>query len=145
MADLPNTPETRREQFLNAIATGNTSGLPEPVTREEVYLDYIADTAASPYQNTGIYPIYSVGRYINAFGYSEDFDFLFVPCEIGGDSNLPVGDYFYNSGTNWRVGILSGHWYNGAIAGAFTLAFHSDASVRSRDIGGRLVYVPSNE
>lgn len=43
MANLPNTPETRREQFLNAIATDNTSGLPEPVTREEMYLDYIAE------------------------------------------------------------------------------------------------------
>ena len=35
-------PITRQEQFLNAAATGDTSGLPDPITREEVYLDAIA-------------------------------------------------------------------------------------------------------
>lgn len=36
------TPNTRKEQYLNAIATGNASGLPTPITREEEYLDAIA-------------------------------------------------------------------------------------------------------
>lgn len=36
------TPNTRKEQYLNAIATGNTGGLPTPITREEEYLDAIA-------------------------------------------------------------------------------------------------------
>ena len=101
------------------------------------------DTGASPYQDTGIHPVYSGGSYINAFGYSEDFDFLFVLCEIGGASNLPVGDYFYNNGANWRVGRLGGYWYNGANAGAFYLTLNSAASTRTRNVGGRLVYVPS--
>lgn len=40
---LPNEPVTRGEQYLNAIAIGDNSGIPaEPVTREEMYLDYIA-------------------------------------------------------------------------------------------------------
>lgn len=101
------------------------------------------DTAASPYQDTGIHPIYSGGSYINAFGYSEDYDFLFVPCEIGGASNLPVGDYFYNSGTGWRVGRLGGSWVGSSAAGAFCLYVGNAASYRSRYVGGRLVYVPS--
>lgn len=42
MADLPKNPINRKEKYLNAIATGDASGLPSPITREEVYLDYIA-------------------------------------------------------------------------------------------------------
>lgn len=36
------TPNTRKEQYLNAIATGNSDGLPTPITREEEYLYAIA-------------------------------------------------------------------------------------------------------
>jgi len=40
---LPETPQTREEAYLNAVATGDTSGIPTaPQTREEQYLDYIA-------------------------------------------------------------------------------------------------------
>lgn len=35
-------PINRKEKFLNAILTGNTEGLPVPITREETYLDEIA-------------------------------------------------------------------------------------------------------
>lgn len=40
---IPDTPYTRREAYLNAAATGDSSGIPEtPYTREEMYLDAIA-------------------------------------------------------------------------------------------------------
>lgn len=40
---LPDNPQSRSEQYLNAIATGNNSGLPSfPQSREEQYLDCIA-------------------------------------------------------------------------------------------------------
>ena len=40
---IPPVPYTREEIYLDAIATGDTSGLPDhPYTREEMYLDYIA-------------------------------------------------------------------------------------------------------
>lgn len=40
---IPETPYTRKEAYLNAAATGDSSGIPEtPYTREEMYLDYIA-------------------------------------------------------------------------------------------------------
>ena len=40
---LPDAPQTRGEQYLNAIATGDASGIPPvPQTREEMYLDEIA-------------------------------------------------------------------------------------------------------
>ena len=36
-------PVTRKEKYLAAIAAGETSGLPTPITREEQYLEYIAE------------------------------------------------------------------------------------------------------
>ena len=41
-SDVP-TPLTRDEQYLYAIAKGDTSGIPSaPLTRTDQYLDYIA-------------------------------------------------------------------------------------------------------
>ncbi len=39
---LPAEDLTRKEKFLRGIATGNVSDLPDPLTREEEYLQYIA-------------------------------------------------------------------------------------------------------
>ena len=40
---IPDTPQTRQEQYLNAIATGDASGIPDtPQCRQEQYLDAIA-------------------------------------------------------------------------------------------------------
>lgn len=101
------------------------------------------DTSASPYQDTGICPCYANGGYVSAFGYSEEFDWLFVPTEKAGNSSLPVGDYFWNYNANWRVARLGGRWSDGAGAGAFCWTLDSASSSRNRSIGGRLVYVPS--
>ena len=43
MANLPENSLTREEVFLRAAATGDTSNLPEPITRVEEYLKYIAE------------------------------------------------------------------------------------------------------
>lgn len=100
------------------------------------------DTGASPYEDTGIHPCYGNG-YVSAFGYSEEFDWLFVTGEIAGNSSLPVGDYFWNANPGWRVAVLGGIWYYGASAGAFCWALTYASSDRTRIVGGRLVYVPS--
>lgn len=40
---IPDAPQTRGEEYLNAIATGDNSGIPDaPQTRMEQYLDVIA-------------------------------------------------------------------------------------------------------
>ena len=41
MANIPDTPITRQETYLDAIANGTTE-VPEPITREEQYLAWIA-------------------------------------------------------------------------------------------------------
>lgn len=108
---------------------------------------YVADhgfadnTDASPYEDTGIHPAYGEG-YISAFGYNENYDWLFIPTEYKGNSSTPVGDYCWNKNPGWRVALLGGGWINGSKAGAFYWHLDSDASGRYRIIGGRLVYVP---
>lgn len=106
---------------------------------------FVDDSKASPYKNTGIHPDYGNG-YISAFGYSEEYDWLFIPAEHTGNSSLPVGDYFWNGNPGWRVATLGGRWDNGADAGAFCWGLaDAAASHRYRHFGGRLVYVPSKK
>lgn len=105
---------------------------------------FVDDSKASPYKNTGIHPDYGNG-YVSAFGYSEEYDWLFIPAEHTGNSSLPVGDYFWNSNPGWRVAVLGGEWNDGAYAGAFCWYLSDAASSRTRTIGGRLVYVPSKK
>lgn len=108
---------------------------------------YVADhgftdnTDASPYEDTGIHPAYGEG-YISAFGYNENYDWLFIPTEYKGNSSTPVGDYCWNKNPGWRVARLGGVWDDGSKAGAFCWTLFNDASNRIRYIGGRLVYVP---
>ena len=101
------------------------------------------NSSDAPYEDTGISPVYGEG-YVSAFGYSEDFDWLFMPSELKGNSSTPVGDYFWNKNANWRVALLGGSWNYGSNAGAFYWSLYGDSASRSRSIGGRLVYVPDD-
>lgn len=105
---------------------------------------FVDDSKASPYKNTGIHPCYG-GGYISAFGYSEEYDWLFIPVEHTGNSTLPVGDYVWNSYPGWRVARLGGIWNGGSRAGAFCWHLDDASCDRNRDVGGRLVYVPSKK
>ena len=108
---------------------------------------YVADhsfadnSATTPYKDTGIHPCYGEG-YISAFGYDEEFDWLFIPTEYSGNTSVPVGDYGYNKSTGWRVARVGGSWNYGSTAGAFYLGLSNASSDRYRYVGGRLVYVP---
>ena len=102
------------------------------------------DSKASPYKNTGIHPVYGSGH-VSAFGYSEEFDWLFIAVEYSGNDALPVGDYAWNQTSSWRVPILGGSCYNGSSAGAFYWDLSTAASTRYWHFGGRLVYVPSKK
>ena len=84
--------------------------------------------------------------WINAMGYgSEEYDWLFMPSEIGGSSALPVGDYSYKS-TNLnsqRIAMLGAGWIYGSNAGVFSWRCDYGPNYRARNIGGRLLYVPT--
>lgn len=105
---------------------------------------FVDETKANPYKNTGIHPVYGNG-YVSAFGYSEEFDWLFIAAEHNGSDVLPVGDYAWNSNSGWRVAALGGCCHNGSNAGAFCWHLDNAASRRYWSVGGRLVYVPSKK
>ena len=141
------------ENFWGNIWTwvdGMNEENPDPFESGQAGTLYVADHAfadnskASPYKNTGIHPIQGSG-YVSAFGYSEEFDWLFIAVEYSGNSTLPVGDYAWNQNPGWRVAILGSSCYYGAYAGAFYWDLYYAASSRYWDLGGRLVYVPSKK
>ena len=78
--------------------------------------------------------------YIKAFGYSEDCDFMYMTSKVGGDSNRPVGDYYYvnMSNNNIYIARLGASWDDGAHSGLFYWTLYVVASYRSCNIGGRL-------
>lgn len=102
------------------------------------------DIGTGAYEDAGIIAVFGDG-YVSAFCYSEKYDWLFIPGELLGNTALPVGDYCWNGNTGWRVAILGARWYNGLYAGAFCWSLSNASSYRYRNIGGRLVYVPSKK
>ena len=83
--------------------------------------------------------------YISAMGYSTKYDWLFMTSECLGNSSLPVGDctYITENLNGYRITLLGGNWTNGSVAGGFCWSLSSGVGYRYRDIGGRLVYVPT--
>lgn len=141
------------ENFWGNIWTwvdGMNEENPDPFESGQAGTLHVADhgfadnSKASPYKNTGIHPIQGSG-YVSAFGYSEEFDWLFIAVEYSGSDALPVGDYAWNNNPGWRVADLGGDCNGGSHAGAFCWALNGAASSRSWSIGGRLVYVPSKK
>ena len=141
------------ENFWGNIWTwvdGMNEENPDPFESGQAGTLHVADhgfadnSKASPYKNTGIHPIQGSG-YVSAFGYSEEFDWLFIAVEYSGSDALPVGDYAWNNNPGWRVAALGGYCDNGSNAGAFCWYLHYAASDRSWSVGGRLVYVPSKK
>lgn len=141
------------ENFWGNIWTwvdGMNEENPDPFESGQAGTLHVADhgfadnSKASPYKNTGIHPIQGSG-YVSAFGYSEEFDWLFIAVEYSGSDALPVGDYAWNNNPGWRVAGLGGCCTNGSYAGAFCWHLHYAASYRYWVIGGRLVYVPSKK
>lgn len=141
------------ENFWGNIWTwvdGMNEENPDPFESGQAGTLHVADhgfadnSKASPYKNTGIHPIQGSG-YVSAFGYSEEFDWLFIAVEYSGSDALPVGDYAWNNNPGWRVAVLGGFCSNGSGAGAFYWYLNDAASDRGWGIGGRLVYVPSKK
>lgn len=102
----------------------------------------MADDTKTNYTEAG-FPLSHAEGYISRFGYSDN-DFLFLPTENLGASNLPVGDYFWQNHTynGFMVALLGGYWNNGSVCGAFLLSVYHASSSRARYLGGRLLYVP---
>lgn len=118
----------------------NAKGTHELYVADHDFADSKLDGA---YKNTGI-TLAKTNGYVSAFGYNEEFDWLFVPSETTGNSSLPVGDYFWQNHT-YNVIIIAvwgARWSDGAGSGPFSWAVSDAPSRRSRGIGARAVYFP---
>lgn len=106
--------------------------------------NYAESKRTDNYENIG-FALPSENGYVSAMGYSTNYDWLFLPSEVKGNSSLPVGDYYYQNNTwdGYRIARLGGSWYDGSNAGGFYWYLYNGVGSRYRDIGGRLVYVPT--
>lgn len=92
------------------------------------------------------FTISNASGYLSAIGYgSEEYDWLFIPSEIGGTSALPIGDYcFVTSNVNDYRNVRNGGFLTyGAQSGSFCWAFSDNSGYSSKTTGGRLLYVPT--
>lgn len=106
--------------------------------------NYAESKKTDNYENIG-FALPSENGYVSAMGYSTKYDWLFLPSEVKGNSSLPVGDYYYQNNTwdGYRIAHLGGGWNVGSFAGGFSWTLGNGVGYRYRDIGGRLVYVPT--
>lgn len=106
--------------------------------------NYAESKRTDNYENIG-FALPSENGYVSAMGYSTKYDWLFLPSEVKGNSSLPVGDYYYQNNTwdGYRIALLGGDWSDGSYAGGFYWYLYDGVGHRSRNVGGRLVYVPT--
>lgn len=116
-----------------------------------IHTAYVADYDFNDKQSTGSYTdvgftLAKTSGYVSAFGYSQEFDWLFLTSETTGNSSVPVGDYFWQNYTatddgGWRLVRAGANWDGGAGAGGFYWDVFDWSGRRGRGSSGRLVYV----
>ncbi|MGN0455460.1 MAG: hypothetical protein ACI4F2_01200 [Acutalibacteraceae bacterium] len=80
---------------------------------------------------------------ITAFGYSRKYDWLFLPSESKTSSSI-VGDAVVaRAMTGYNAPALGGGWSSGDSGGAFFANMTYSYIAKSRNVGGRTVYIPS--
>ena len=96
------------------------------------------------YEGAG-FTVTKANGYISAMGYSTKYDWLFMASECLGNSSLPVGDYTYitENLNGYKIARLGGSWNDGSNAGGFYWYLDYGVGIRNRNVGGRLVYVPT--
>ena len=111
-----------------------------------------SDFSFAESKNSGNYEpagftVTNANGYISAMGYSTACDWLFIASECLGNSSLPVGDYTYITVNlnGYRIAPLGGDWSDGGSAGGFYWNLSGGVGYRSRNVGGRLVYIPTRD
>lgn len=111
-----------------------------------------SDFSFAESKNSGNYEpagftVTNANGYISAMGYSTKYDWLFLPSEVKGNSSLPVGDYTYITVNlnGYRIARLGGGWDGGGGAGGFYWYLYGGVGSRGRNVGGRLVYIPTRD
>lgn len=111
-----------------------------------------SDFSFAESKNSGNYEpagftVTNTNGYISAMGYSTACDWLFIASECLGNSSLPVGDYTYitENLNGYRIARLGGGWDGWGGAGGFYWGLHYGVGLRIRNVGGRLVYIPTRD
>lgn len=111
-----------------------------------------SDFSFAESKNSGNYEpagftVTNANGYISAMGYSTACDWLFIASECLGNSSLPVGDYTYITVNlnGYRIARLGGGWNGGGSAGGFYWDLNAGVGYRDRNVGGRLVYIPTRD
>lgn len=111
-----------------------------------------SDFSFAESKNSGNYEpagftVTNANGYISAMGYSTACDWLFIASECLGNSSLPVGDYTYVTVNlnGYRIALLGGSWSSGGDAGGFCWDLYDGVGYRGRNVGGRLVYIPTRD
>lgn len=111
-----------------------------------------SDFSFAESKNSGNYEpagftVTNANGYISAMGYSTACDWLFIASECLGNSSLPVGDYTYITVNlnGYRIARLGGGWSHGGDAGGFYWYLGNGVGYRYRNVGGRLVYIPTRD
>lgn len=111
-----------------------------------------SDFSFAESKNSGNYEpagftVTNANGYISAMGYSTACDWLFIASECLGNSSLPVGDYTYITVNlnGYRIALLGGGWRDGGYAGGFYWYLNNGVGARVRNVGGRLVYIPTRD
>lgn len=106
--------------------------------------NYTENKHSDNYEGVG-FTLPNSNGWIKAMGYSHNYDWLFIPSKVGGDSSKPVGDYSYitQNLNSYRCARLSSDWAHGSRVGGFYWNCDGGVGVRTRYIGGRLVYIPN--
>lgn len=111
-----------------------------------------SDFSFAESKNSGNYEpagftVTNANGYISAMGYSTACDWLFIASECLGNSSLPVGDYTYITVNlnGYRIALLGGGWNFGGDAGGFCWTLNNGVGFRARNVGGRLVYIPTRD
>lgn len=111
-----------------------------------------SDFSFAESKNSGNYEpagftVTNANGYISAMGYSTACDWLFIASECLGNSSLPAGDYTYITVNlnGYRIAQLGGYWCDGGNAGGFDWSLADGVGGRSRNVGGRLVYIPTRD
>lgn len=111
-----------------------------------------SDFSFAESKNSGNYEpagftVTNANGYISAMGYSTACDWLFIASEYLGNSSLPVGDYTHITVNlnGYRIALLGGCWNDGGNAGGFYWYLGTSVGYRNRNVGGRLVYIPTRD
>lgn len=126
---------------VNIYGNGNMNGGQPYICKD---FNFAESKNSDNYEAAG-FCVTDAAGYISAMGYSTTCDWLFMASECKGNSALPIGDYTYIT-TNlngYRIALLGGSWGDGLGAGGFYWNLNNGVGNRYRDIGGRLVFVPT--